>query len=110
MRDQASGSLDAYLYVINNRKDDVVKTLTVITTLFLPISLVACLFELNFFGPVSSLARWTSAAAFAVSLCVIVPTLLAVDLWIQRWDGCERERDDGGAPRLGHRHQRMVRG
>jgi Mg2+ and Co2+ transporter CorA len=44
MRDQASGSLDAYLYVINNRKDDVVKTLTVITTLFLPISLVACLF------------------------------------------------------------------
>ena len=51
MRDLVSGSLDTYLSVINNRMNDVMKTLTAVTTLFMPISFVAGFFGMNFFQP-----------------------------------------------------------
>jgi magnesium transporter len=84
MRDQASGSLDTYLSVINNRMNDIMKTLTVITTLFMPISFVASFFGMNFFGPSVSLSRWTSMPAFAVSLGITLLTPLAMFLWVRR--------------------------
>jgi magnesium transporter len=84
MRDQASGSLDTYLSVINNRMNDIMKTLTVITTLFMPISFVASFFGMNFFGPSVSLSRWTSIPAFAVSLGITLLTPLGMYLWVRR--------------------------
>ena len=38
MRDLAAGALDMYLSVINNRMNEMMKTFTLITTLFMPIS------------------------------------------------------------------------
>lgn len=84
MRDQASGSLDTYLSVINNRMNDIMKTLTVITTLFMPISFVASFFGMNFFGPSVSLSRWTSMPAFALSLGITLLTPLGMYLWVRR--------------------------
>jgi magnesium transporter len=84
MRDQASGSLDTYLSVINNRMNDIMKTLTVITTLFMPISFVASFFGMNFFGPSASLPGWTSVPSFAVSLGITLCTPLAMYLWVRR--------------------------
>lgn len=84
MRDQASGSLDTYLSVINNRMNDIMKTLTVITTLFMPISFVASFFGMNFFGPSASLPGWTSTPTFAASLAVTLVTPMAMYLWVRR--------------------------
>lgn len=84
MRDQASGSLDTYLSVINNRMNDIMKTLTVITTLFMPISFVAGFFGMNFFGPSVSLPGWTSTPAFMLSLGVTVITPVGMYLWVRR--------------------------
>ena len=53
IRDLVGGTLDTYLSVINNRMNDIMKTLTLITTLFMPISFVAGFFGMNFFQPVS---------------------------------------------------------
>src|SRR5436190_19318462 len=55
LRDLVSGALDTYLSVVNNRLNDVMKTLTLITTLFMPISFITGFFGMNFFEPVAHL-------------------------------------------------------
>ncbi len=47
-RDLISGTLDAYLSVISNRMNEVMKTLTIIATIMLPLSLVAGIYGMNF--------------------------------------------------------------
>jgi magnesium transporter len=84
MRDQAGGALDTYLSVINNRMNDIMKTLTVITTLFMPISFVVGFFGMNFFGPSAPMLGWTSAPVLAITLGVTVLTPLAMLLWVRR--------------------------
>jgi magnesium transporter len=68
MRDPVGGAVDTYLSIINNRMNDIMKTLTVITTLFMPISFVASFFGMNFFAPVASLNDWTNTPAFLIML------------------------------------------
>ncbi len=40
LRDVLGGAVDTYLSVVNNRMNEIMKTLTVITTLFLPLTFV----------------------------------------------------------------------
>jgi magnesium transporter len=47
-RDLLSGSLDAYMSVVSNRLNDVMKQLTIIATLFLPLSFLTGFFGQNF--------------------------------------------------------------
>lgn len=71
LRDLVGGALDTYLSVINNRMNDVIKTLTIITTLFMPITFVTGFFGMNFFEPAAQLVGWTSRDVFFVVLGVI---------------------------------------
>lgn len=85
MRDQVSGALEIYLSVINNRMNEIMKTLTIITTLFMPISFVTGFFGMNFFGPVSGrLGGWTGVPAFWIALAVLLLTPWATFLWFRR--------------------------
>ncbi|MBI4530593.1 MAG: magnesium/cobalt transporter CorA [Candidatus Latescibacteria bacterium] len=47
-RDLISGALDAYLSVISNRINNVMKTLTVIATIMMPLTLIASIYGMNF--------------------------------------------------------------
>lgn len=47
-RDMLAGMLDTYLSVINNRMNEIMKVLTVITTLFIPLSFIAGIYGMNF--------------------------------------------------------------
>jgi magnesium transporter len=47
-RDLVSGALDAYLSVISNRINTVMKTLTVIATIMMPLTLIASIYGMNF--------------------------------------------------------------
>ena len=47
-RDLVSGSLDAYMSVVSNRLNDVMKQLTIIATIFLPLSFLTGFFGQNF--------------------------------------------------------------
>jgi magnesium transporter len=52
MRDLVGGSLDTYLSVSSNRINEIMKTLTIVNVIFLPISFLAGFFGMNFFaGP-----------------------------------------------------------
>jgi len=84
MRDLLGGTLDTYLSVINNRMNEIMKTLTVITTLFMPISFVAGFFGMNFFQPVASLEVWTDRPVFVLATAVMLLMPVGMFLWIRR--------------------------
>jgi magnesium transporter len=84
VRELVSGALDSYLSVVNNRLNDVMKTLTIITTLFMPISFIASFFGMNFFQPTIPLGVWTRWPAFLITLLIIVLTPLSMFLWMRR--------------------------
>ncbi len=83
-RDLVGGALDTYLSVVNNRMNEVMKTLTVITTLFMPVSFLAGFFGTNFFQPVASLEAWTSRPAFVLMLISMTVVPLGMFLWMRR--------------------------
>jgi len=84
LRDLIGGALDTYLSVINNHMNDVMKTLTVITTLFMPISFLAGFFGMNFFQPVTRLETWTGAPAFVLLLSATILLPTGMYLWMRR--------------------------
>ena len=84
MRDLVSGALDAYLSVVNNRLNEVMKTLTVITSVFMPISFIAGFFGMNFFEPTAHLLDWTSSPAFYLTLAITILLPISMFLWMRR--------------------------
>ena len=85
LRDLVGGVLDTYLSVINNRMNEIMKTLTLITTLFMPIAFVTGFFGMNFFQPISDqLLPWTSNFSFIMVLIIILGTPLGMFLWMRR--------------------------
>jgi len=85
LRDLVGGALDTYLSVINNRMNEIMKTLTVVTTLFMPISFAAGFFGMNFFQPVEEpLKVWSSSPVFLLALLVMFLTPVSMYLWIRR--------------------------
>jgi len=88
LRDLVSGVLDTYLSVINNRTNDVMKTLTMITSVFMPISFLVGFYGMNFFQPTSELLHgWTGIAAFVVTMIVVIGTPILMFTWMrhQKW-------------------------
>ena len=47
-RDMISGMLDIYLSSVSNRMNEVMKVLTIISTIFIPLTLVAGIYGMNF--------------------------------------------------------------
>ena len=84
MRDLVGGALDTYLSAVNNRMNEVMKTLTIITTIFMPISFLTGFFGMNFFGPVANLDKWTSLGAFAAALTVFLCVPVGMFLWMRK--------------------------
>ncbi len=84
MRDLVGGALDMYLSVINNRLNEVMKTLTVITSVFMPISFIAGFFGMNFFQPTAGLLNWTGNPAFYITLGITIILPLAMFIWMRR--------------------------
>jgi magnesium transporter len=84
LRDLVSGALDTYLSVVNNRMNEVMKTLTVITTLFMPLSFLVGFFGMNFFEVTHALPTWTSRPAFFLILAAMLVTPMAMYLWMRR--------------------------
>ncbi len=84
LRDLVGGALDTYLSVVNNRMNDIMKTLTIITTLFMPITFLTGFFGMNFFEPVASLFGWTSRQMFYVIAAIMLIFPFGMYLWMRR--------------------------
>jgi magnesium transporter len=84
LRDLVGGALDTYLSVINNRMNEVMKTLTVITTLFMPLTFVTGFFGMNFFEPPGTLNSWTTNPVFYVVLGINIVLPMSMYIWMHR--------------------------
>src|SRR4030065_662026 len=85
LRDLVGGVLDTYLSVINNHMNEIMKTLTLITTLFMPIAFVTGFFGMNFFQPVANgLIPWTDNLAFIFMMVIVIGTPLGMFIWMRK--------------------------
>jgi magnesium transporter len=79
LRDLIAGAVETYLSVVSNRTNDIMKALTIVTVMFLPMSFLASFFGMNFFGETLALTRpmprallfWCTNAIMAISPCFI---------------------------------------
>lgn len=83
LRDLIGGVLETYLSVINNRMNDVMKTLTIITTLFMPISFITGFFGMNFFAADPPFLAWTNRPVLILVLCIFVLLPVGMFLWMR---------------------------
>jgi magnesium transporter len=82
LRDLLSGTLDTYLSVTSNRTNDIMKVLTIMSALFLPMSVLTGFFGMNFtFIPFDRV--WLMVIAFA--LMAGVPITMFLIFRRRRW-------------------------
>jgi magnesium transporter len=85
LRDMAGGALESYLSVTSNRLNEVMRTLTMVTVLFLPVSFLAGFFGMNFFGESLNVAVPVPAPVlFWLCLALMAGTPLAMLWWMVR--------------------------
>jgi magnesium transporter len=87
LQDLTSNTLEIFLSTINNRMNGIMKTLTVITTLFMPISFLAGFFGMNFFAPIEPYTWWTSTPVLVIVIAasVIFPLGMLIYFIKQGW-------------------------
>ena len=76
-RDLLSGATDLYLSTVSNRQNDVMKQLTVIATIFLPLSFITGFFGQNFGYMVTDLIRaewtfWIVGVGSMLATCLVL--------------------------------------
>jgi magnesium transporter len=84
LRDLVGGAMDTYLSVINNRMNEVMKTLTVITTIFMPLTFVTGFFGMNFFAANPPYENWTTPIVFYGTLSLMLLTPSIMFFWMRR--------------------------
>ena len=83
LRDLVSGAMETYLSVTNNRMNEIMKVLTIITTFFMPITFITGFFGMNFFEPVAHLVGWTSQQVFTTTMASILGLPLLMYFWMR---------------------------
>jgi magnesium transporter len=82
-RDMLSGMLDIYLSSVSNRMNEVMKVLTVIATIFIPLTFIAGIYGMNFrYMPELELA-WSYPAVLILML--IIALLMVVYFRRKKW-------------------------
>ncbi|MDG3003039.1 magnesium/cobalt transporter CorA [Paludisphaera mucosa] len=88
LRDLIAGTLDTYLSVTSNRTNEIMKTLTMVTVMFMPMSFLTGFFGMNFFG--DTLAFETPLPKYAlffgtVAIMGLSPVVMLVLARRRRW-------------------------
>ena len=86
-RDLLSGSLDAYMSMVSNRLNDVMKQLTIIATVFLPLSVLTGFFGQNFAWLVSRIGSVAAFWGIGIGTEVVAVAALLMLFWRRGWMG-----------------------
>jgi len=92
-RDMMSGTMEAYLSVIANRTNEIMRVLTVLSTIMLPLTLIAGIYGMNFeYMPE---LHWLHGYPFALGL--MAGTTIVMLMWFRRkgWIGGNRQPPTG---------------
>jgi magnesium transporter len=95
-RDIASGLHDLYLSSMSTRLNEIMKVLTIIATIFIPLGFIASLYGMNFATDASPLnmpeLHWYYGYPFALALMAAVAGGLLFYFWRSGWIGGRRRR------------------
>lgn len=83
IRERADTSLATYLSVVANRQNEIMKVLSIVATVFLPLGLLAGLFGMNFASMPGLEYRW--GYHIVVGISIIAVGLIAWMFWLKRW-------------------------
>ena len=75
LRDVVTGALDLYMSTISNRTNDVMKALTVITTIFVPLTFIVGVYGMNFEFMPELNWPWAYPALMLLMFLLVVATL-----------------------------------
>jgi magnesium transporter len=87
LRDLISGALDTYLSAISNRINEVMKTLTLVSVMFLPMSFLAGFFGMNFFGETLAFKQSLPHTLLFWITCFIMVMMPVIMAFWARWRG-----------------------
>ncbi len=98
-REMAIGLMDVYLSSVNNRMNEIVKTLTIMASIFIPLTFIAGVYGMNFENMPELEWRYGYPAVWAVMLAAAAGLLL----WFRRrgWLGSAVPRRRSGDPDSG---------
>lgn len=74
-RDMLSGMLDIYLSSLSNRMNEIMKVLTIIATLFIPLTFIAGVYGMNFQHMPELAWRWGYPLVWLVMLAIVIVML-----------------------------------
>ena len=94
-RDLVSNMLDAYLATISNRLNDVMKRLTLIATIFMPITFITGFFGMNF-----AIMPYSWSWLFWTSMVIMAITPLVMLIWFIKSGWIGEEMADRGLPQF----------
>ena len=80
LRDMIGGMLDTYLSSVSNKMNEVMKTLTIIASIFIPITFIAGIYGTNF----SYIPELAWEGSYFVMLGVMAVVVLAMIVWFRK--------------------------
>ena len=90
-RDFATNLFELYLTTMSNRLNEIMKVLTIIATIFIPLSFITGLYGMNFDTQVSRWnmpeLHWTFGYPFALGLMALIAIGMLIMFWKRKWIG-----------------------
>ncbi len=96
-REMASGLLNTYLSVVSNRTNDVMKVLTIVASIFVPLTFMAGIYGMNFEHMPELKVAWGYPALMAAMVAVAGGMVLY--FWRKGWIGPGDRADSDGSER-----------
>jgi magnesium transporter len=84
-RDLTTGAMDVYLSTVSNRLNDVMKRLTIVATIFMPLTWLTGFFGMNFGRLVLNITGWAAFLTFGLATQVLAVVAMLVLFRKQGW-------------------------
>ncbi len=89
LRDLIGGALDTYLSIVSNRTNDIMKVLTLLNVMFLPMTFLAGFFGMNFFGETlmftAPILPKTALFWLTVTIMILTPVVMWLVARLRGW-------------------------
>jgi magnesium transporter len=89
-RDMMSGTMEAYLSVVANRTNDIMKVLTIFSSIMLPLTLIAGIYGMNFEHMPE--LKWPHGYVYALTLMAATAVVMVMWFWQRGWIGIGPKR------------------